>query len=358
MSVLSSGLRGDVGYGAADTGYRAGGTGGLGSDLDAADVSQAFDGAADRDELAEGLGTVLGPQLAAVPELASPPLPGKGMTPQYSGENVPIPVAGRSVRLSEHVRDLLKRAWPNDPIGGYLWLVQGFRISPDKDLARDVCTHEDTLKQFAKLLLPGVDPDRNPQAWLVLRRHLMKAFLNGVQYVGEATREKYLVDVDSALLMRRGNVLDTSEPWQQAARSGKFIIGAAPRGINKTYVSQCRFLWVLQGDNATDYRLYSHLSKIDRFHHSSLVAGGDIAAAGEWMVGKGRIFLINGCSGHYQPEFERLLAALRWLNTKGKLTAQVRLELFKGGDSTPVGVFDVLNDPQYLQKHGLNHYPG
>jgi hypothetical protein len=309
-------------------------------------------------QLAEGLATVVAPSLAAVPTPTPAPRRGKAITDDYSAEKVPFIVAsGGSVHLSVRFKNLIEATWPDDPIGAYLWLVQGFQLSPDKNPAKDICPREAQLKEIAKGLY-RVDPAGNPAHWPILRRHLMKALLNGVKYVGEEIRWKYLVDVESAVLMRRNIILDTFDAAQKEAQNGKHRVLARPPTTSDRFGEQARFLWVLQGNNQTDYRLYSHVSKMDRFHHSSLVAGGNIAAAGEWIVIKGRIVLINGCSGHYQPRFKRLLTALRWLSTKGHLTAAVELELFKGREAIRVPLLDVLNDPGYLQKHDLIHYPG
>ncbi|WP_119726298.1 hypothetical protein [Thermomonospora amylolytica] len=50
------------------------------------------------------------------------------------------------------------------------------------------------------------------------------------------------------------------------------------------------------------------------FHHSSFLAGGPVAAAGELRVVNGRLGLISDRSGHYQPppEFrDRVVEMLR-----------------------------------------------
>lgn len=52
-----------------------------------------------------------------------------------------------------------------------------------------------------------------------------------------------------------------------------------------------------------------------RFHHSSLLAGGDVAAAGELMVTNGEIKEVTNCSGHYRPGVlivEQIKDSLAW----------------------------------------------
>lgn len=41
--------------------------------------------------------------------------------------------------------------------------------------------------------------------------------------------------------------------------------------------------------------------KFAQFHHSSFLAGGDVAGAGELVVENGELTLITDQSGHYQP---------------------------------------------------------
>lgn len=53
------------------------------------------------------------------------------------------------------------------------------------------------------------------------------------------------------------------------------------------------------------------------FHHSSLLAGGDAAAAGEMQVVDGHVTHIDGESGHYTPGDEHTDQAVQELRGQG-----------------------------------------
>ena len=61
-----------------------------------------------------------------------------------------------------------------------------------------------------------------------------------------------------------------------------------------------------------------------RLHHSSLAGGAPVAAAGEMIIFKGKLYAINNRSGHYRPPpvtLERVIKALkrRGVNFEGVL---------------------------------------
>ncbi|WP_128330261.1 hypothetical protein [Apibacter sp. HY039] len=48
----------------------------------------------------------------------------------------------------------------------------------------------------------------------------------------------------------------------------------------------------------------SKYNEVGKFHHSSLVAGEEVAAAGEIIIENGIIKMITNKSGHYLPNIE------------------------------------------------------
>lgn len=48
----------------------------------------------------------------------------------------------------------------------------------------------------------------------------------------------------------------------------------------------------------------SNVNVVYLFHHSTILAGEPVAAAGELFVNNGVISKITNCSGHYKPEYE------------------------------------------------------
>ena len=65
-------------------------------------------------------------------------------------------------------------------------------------------------------------------------------------------------------------------------------------------------------------------AKPKKFHHSSLLAGQAVAAAGEVIIFQGQLYAINNQSGHYQPPpivIKRVLSVLKagGVSTQGVL---------------------------------------
>jgi hypothetical protein len=61
----------------------------------------------------------------------------------------------------------------------------------------------------------------------------------------------------------------------------------------------------------------SKQNKVFMFHHSSILAGRDVAFAGEMQVEKGIIKKITNCSGHYQPNIALAKQLIDSLNKQG-----------------------------------------
>ena len=81
-----------------------------------------------------------------------------------------------------------------------------------------------------------------------------------------------------------------------------------------------------------DIHVSSH-SVADR-HHSSLLAGGNVAGAGEMQVWDGTLKWISNKSGHYFPECEHFLQTLHSFQKKGVALDGVKVGfLFAGGPS-------------------------
>jgi hypothetical protein len=141
-----------------------------------------------------------------------------------------------------------------------------------------------------------------------------------VKYINDlkTRREKYQVEI-GATMLRRKMVFDTKEIKQHFVQKNKGDVGSATLGTNKAGVAFSTpqdwndeaLLWVCAPDPGTDKPVvYSHVGKPDRFHHSSMVNGGDVIGAGEWIVRKGKLWKISANSGHYQPTIDFLYRAI------------------------------------------------
>lgn len=127
-----------------------------------------------------------------------------------------------------------------------------------------------------------------------------------VWYMDDAEREAHRLFVRDGLLLRVRDLrpFDTERGRAHWARPG--------RGI-----------YVMDGDG----NLYAGPRQIvGRLHHSSFVAGGGVACAGELVVHRGRPVLFSACSGHYPPGPRDLDRVRQALDEQGVDVASVEFE--------------------------------
>jgi len=82
-----------------------------------------------------------------------------------------------------------------------------------------------------------------------------------------------------------------------------------------------------------DGRFYAKVAPpVGQFHHSSFVAGGPVAAAGEIIVRGGRLERLSDKSGHYRPTVAFTVQALHRLACLGVDLLPVTVRLTQVGD--------------------------
>lgn len=114
----------------------------------------------------------------------------------------------------------------------------------------------------------------------------------GTTYFLSSHREPYRVDVQAGLLVQ--------------LQSGGFHPLDTEAGLNGAYI------FVMTGDG----RIYSG-NKQEVQHHSSFLAGREVAAAGAWIVRGGRLTMITDLSGHYQTPTDYVEQVLTELKSRG-----------------------------------------
>ena len=100
-------------------------------------------------------------------------------------------------------------------------------------------------------------------------------------------------------------------------------------------------------------RIYAGQHKIGLFHHSSFLAGGDVAGGGEMKVEAGTLKAITNKSGHYWPRAEEMVQVFDEFHSRGvDLTKVDYVHLVGSQDSkTPWGTaFDFLNQYKFDPK--------
>lgn len=141
--------------------------------------------------------------------------------------------------------------------------------------------------------------------------------LPGVTEVDEgAERDK--------LKLHGGNPLtqgDATEPYSTSGSYSKFM-------------GQGWSIFVM--DSAGN--LYAGAHKVGLFHHSSLLAGGDVAGAGEINVQDGQVKQVSNKSGHYKPLHDHAFQVLDELASRSvDLTQVVFCDATGGGDPKQPG---------------------
>jgi uncharacterized Zn-binding protein involved in type VI secretion len=105
-----------------------------------------------------------------------------------------------------------------------------------------------------------------------------------VQYLDETERAQFRLSVkDGKLYDATGKPFDTSQ------------------GESLHTLGGGRAIWVM--DEKGNIYASNHHEK-GEFHHSSFLAGGDVAGAGEMEVKNGELVLLSSRSGHYRPKPE------------------------------------------------------
>lgn len=117
-----------------------------------------------------------------------------------------------------------------------------------------------------------------------------------VKYLKGAQRERFKLSVkDGKLYDSEGNLFDTS--------TAKSLHSTDPRAI------------FVMDENGNIYASTKH--SMGKFHHSSFLAGGDIAGAGELKVSNGELKLLSDQSGHYKPSWAMTQQVIKELQSRG-----------------------------------------
>jgi hypothetical protein len=142
----------------------------------------------------------------------------------------------------------------------------------------------------------------------------LRPFLTPVHYMDEAERESHRIFVDAEGRLRRardGELFDTSqaESWHSGGERAIFVMD----GSGNLYAS--------------------NEPEVGRLHHSSLLAGQDVAGAGELKVVDGRLVEMTDKSGHYRPAAETNDQALEALRAQGLRTSDDFKQYDWGGNA-------------------------
>jgi hypothetical protein len=113
------------------------------------------------------------------------------------------------------------------------------------------------------------------------------------KYLKDAGREPFRLKFDGGTIKRRDEAFSTTSMrsnWSEADD------GTA--------------MYVMDNTGS----IFAGSQKVGRFHHSSFMAGGPVAAAGEMSLNNGTLKYINTFSGHYLPTPDHLTQVLQELH--------------------------------------------
>ena len=120
----------------------------------------------------------------------------------------------------------------------------------------------------------------------------------------------------------------TPEQWELTNSSRSVWVQQGPKWVRSNQpipVDTKSMVTYLSGPGAGIYVFskegHLHISshKVGQRHHSSLLAGGDVACAGEIWVTQGTITAISNKSGHYHPQTHHLKQMLEHLSEEAGL---------------------------------------
>jgi hypothetical protein len=130
----------------------------------------------------------------------------------------------------------------------------------------------------------------------------------GVTYLDDADRELHRLTIHDGLMYdAKGLPFDTS--------NGVSAFGPSSNG---------RAIFVMDEHGNIYASTYQNFAE---FHHSSLLAGSDVAGAGEILVRDGKIELLTDRSGHYAPGRSQTQQVLDQLESQGIVIDPINIHL-------------------------------
>lgn len=131
--------------------------------------------------------------------------------------------------------------------------------------------------------------------------------LNKVIYLTDAQRENYELRARDGLLYRKDGIT----PFN-----------------TKRFYGEGSLLFVISKDK----KIYAARGVSKKVHHSSLLRGEEVLAAGKIVSRNGKILRLSDNSGHYKPCAEHLLQAIFYFHRLGVISSEATIQLRNDGE--------------------------
>lgn len=245
--------------------------------------------------------------------------------------------------------------WPDDltaanRFASHLFFSSGGIVAlGDHDVRREITR---AFERFVGVLWPRKKAGDIPIAKQIT---LLKIIAKGVKYCSaDHVDRKYRIDLGPPV-RRRGEVFDSKTLFETKIE-GRYVQGSMSVPQDDT---RCRSIWVMTWSNAAQEPIfYSHVGKLGRFHHSSFNAGQAVMAAGEWVIERGILTMINACSGHYRPEAWRFRLTCGYLMNRGVISDVTKVEVWKANNRELLPCADFVRDFSDRLASGYRLFPG
>ena len=168
----------------------------------------------------------------------------------------------------------------------------------------------DFLNEFEPVANPATFPKFDAER----DQGLVKYNGDPVKYEIDVGRVLTWISSDPKVLQWRGRNVDhevvqryyrakLSDPnYKKGSRETAVgMLQGAPSSEKRWYEA---LIWVVSTEK---HRVFSHICKLDRFHHTSLAQSPEVFSAGAWFVKDGQPREMAALSGHYTPSLYQFM---------------------------------------------------
>lgn len=189
-------------------------------------------------------------------------------------------------------------------------------IKTDEELESKLAENQKTLKQSKKgNLIQHIPTTTTPKNLCTLAEEYKGEEKNGVKYLNKVARERY------RLLINNGNFMQIVAKKEGDDRSLRLQFFDT-FFMTSSYDHGCS-TFVVRKNN-----IFAGITKPDKYHHSSLVAGKEVNCAGLMKTNyHGSPLKFTNESGHYRPTEVHMRWFLEYLSMRGALPHHVKIKL-------------------------------